>query len=157
MPCLIHGAVLKHHTEFSGVETILILAPLLVGIIALGYTIAANLLRVWLKHRVKLALLEKLQHDPAHTESLEELQALIEENSVGSERAARVDYRVLGLTLAALGMPALLAAWLFGEPEWMTGAYFGGAICVAVGFILALLGVIVGYLERLPGEDIRKG
>lgn len=138
-------------------ETILILAPLLGGIIALGYTIAANLLRVWLKHRVKLALLEKLQHDPAHTESLEELQALIEENTAGSERAARVDYRIMGLALAAMGMPALLAAWLVGEPEWMTGAYFGGAICVAVGFILALLGAVLRYLERVPTEYIRRG
>lgn len=138
-------------------ETILIVVPLLAGIIALGYTIAANLLRVWLKHRVKLALLEKLQHDPAHTESLEELQALVNEDCAGSERVARVDYQVLGLTLAALGMPALLAAWLFGEPEWMTGAYFGGAICVAVGFILALLGAVVRHLERVPTEIIRKG
>ena len=138
-------------------ETILILAPVMGGIIALGYTIAANLLRVWLKHRVKLALLEKLQHDPAHTASLEELQALFNEDGVGSDRVARVDYRVLGFTLVILGMPALLAAWFLGEPEWMTGAYFGGAICVAVGFILALLGMVVRYLERMPEEFIRKG
>ncbi len=137
-------------------ETFLILAPLLAGIIALGYTIAANLLRVWLKHRVKLALLEKLQHDPAHAESLEELQAILEEDSAGSERAARVDYRVLGVTLAALGMFSVLAAWLFGEPEWMTGAYFGGVICVAVGFILALLGLVVRYLEKLPEMAARR-
>jgi hypothetical protein len=139
------------------VETILIVVPLMAGIVALGYTIAANLLRVWLKHRVKLALLEKLQHDPAHTESLEELQALLNEDSGGGEGAARVDYRVLGLTLAALGMPALLAAWFFGEPEWMTGAYFGGVICVAVGFILALLGAVLRHVERIPSEYIRKG
>lgn len=137
-------------------ETFLILAPLLAGIIALGYIIAANLLRVWLKHRLKLALLEKLQHDPAHRESLDELQALLDESASGTEQAVRVDYRVLGVTLAALGMLSLLAAWLFGEPEWMTGLYFGGVICLAVGFILALLGLVVRYVERLVGEPLHK-
>ena len=137
-------------------ETFLILAPLLAGIIALAYVIAANLLRVWLKHRLKLALLEKLQHDPSHRESLDELQALLDESASGTEQAARVDYRVLGVTLAALGMLSLLAAWLFGEPEWMTGLYFGGVICLAVGVILALLGLVVRYVERLVGEPLHK-
>lgn len=137
-------------------ETFLILAPLLAGIIALGYIIAANLLRVWLKHRLKLALLEKLQHDPSHRESLDELQALLDESASGTEQAVRVDYRVLGVTLAALGLLSLLAAWLFGEPEWMTGLYFGGVICLAVGVILALLGLVVRYVERLVGEPLHK-
>jgi len=137
-------------------ETFLILAPLLAGIIALAYVIAANLLRVWLKHRLKLALLEKLQHDPSHRESLDELQALLDESTSGTEQAVRMDYRVLGVTLAALGMLSLLAAWLFGEPEWMTGLYFGGVICLAVGVILALLGLVVRYVERLVGEPLHK-
>lgn len=132
-------------------ETFLILTPPLAGIIALGYVVTANLLRAWLKHRVKLALLEKLQHDPAHAESLADLEALLEEGSAGPE-GRRLDYRVLGVTLAGFGMASLAAAWLFGEPEWMTGAYFGGVICLAVGFILALLGLILRYVERLPGE-----
>ncbi len=135
-------------------ETFLILAPLLAGIIALGYVIAANLLRVWLKHRLKLALLEKLQHDPSHRESLEELQALLDESASATGGAVRVDYRVLGVTLAALGLLSLLVAWLFGEPEWMTGLYFGGVICLAAGFILALLGLVVRYVERLVAEPI---
>ncbi len=137
-------------------ETFLILVPLLAGIIALGYIIAANLLRVWLKHRLKLALLEKLQHDPSHRESLDELQALLDESAAETERVARVDYRVLGVTLAGLGLLSLLAAWLFGEPEWMTGLYFGGVICLAAGFILALLGLVVRYVERLVGEPLHK-
>ena len=137
-------------------ETVLILAPLLAGIIALGYIIAANLLRVWLKHRLKLALLEKLQHDPSHRESLDELQALLDERGADTGVAVRVDYRVLGVTLAALGLLSLLVAWLFGEPEWMTGLYFGGVICLAAGIILALLGLVVWYVERLVSEPLHK-
>ena len=137
-------------------ETFLILAPLLAGIIALGYIIAANLLRVWLKHRLKLALLEKLQHDPSHRESLDELQALLDERGVGTGVANRVDYRVLGVTLTALGLVSLLVAWLFGEPEWMTGLYFGGVICLAAGINLALLGLVVWYVERLVSEPLHK-
>lgn len=135
----------------SVLETFLILAPPLAGIIALGYVVAANLLRVWLKHRVKLALLEKLQHDPAHAESLADLEALLGQGGIGPE-GRWLDYRVLGVTLAGLGMLSLVTAWLFGEPEWMTGAYFGGVICLAAGSILVLLGVILHYVERLPGE-----
>ena len=137
-------------------ETVLILAPLLAGIIALGYIIAANLLRVWLKHRLKLALLEKLQHDPSHRESLDELQALLDERGAGTGVSNRVDYRVLGVTLTALGLVSLLVAWLFGEPEWMTGLYFGGVICLAAGIILALLGLVVWYVERLVSEPLHK-
>ncbi|MBL7645823.1 MAG: hypothetical protein JNK74_06485 [Candidatus Hydrogenedentes bacterium] len=137
-------------------ETFFILAPLLVGIIALGYVIAANLLRVWLKHRLKLALLEKLQHDPSHGETLEELQALLDESASTTGGSVRVDYRILGVTLAALGLLSLLAAWLFGEPEWMTGLYFGGVICLAAGFILALLGLVVRYVERIVAEPLHK-
>lgn len=137
-------------------ETFLVLAPPLAGIVALVYIIAANLLRVWLKHRLKLALLEKLQHDPAHRESLDELQALLDESTLATGRSVRVDYRVLGVSLAALGLLSLLAAWLIGEPRWTTGLYFGGVICLATGFILTLLGLVVRYVERLVAEPLHR-
>lgn len=132
-------------------KTLLIVAPLLLGIIALAYTVAANLLHVWLNHRVKMALLERLQADPAQLENLRELQQMLDA-STKTESWQLVDHVVVGVTLAALGILSALAAWCCGGQGWMTGAYFGGVICVAVGFILTLLGLITRYLARLPLE-----
>ena len=67
-----------------------------------------------------------------------------------SGKAPLVDHVVVGVTLAALGTLSALAAWCCGGQGWMAGAYLGGVVCVAVGFILTLLGLITRYLARLP-------
>lgn len=127
-----------------------IVVPLLLGIIALVYTVAANLLRVWLNHRVKIALLERLQADPAPLDSPHALQDLVNSDLAHTQSPNRVDYVVAGVTLAALGTCSALAAWCCGAREWMAGAYLGGIVCVAVGFILTLLGLLMRYLSKLP-------
>jgi hypothetical protein len=131
-------------------KTILIVAPLLVGIIILLYTIIANLLRVWLDHRIKLALLEKLQHDPHAPATAEELRALLDEHSVDAERKPHVDYVIVGAALSFIGFCTALAAYILGHGQSSAGVYFGGVVCVAVGGILALLGLLIRYLKRLP-------
>lgn len=131
-----------------------ILTPILLGIIALAYTIAANLLRVWIDHRVKIALLEKLQRDPARAPSPEELRELLEGSAEGRERRDTVDFVIAGSALAAMGVASAFTAWCFGGGGWLTGAYLGGIVCVIVGFILALLGMVVRYLTRSPVEPI---
>jgi len=138
------------------VKTLLIIAPLLLGIIALAYTVAASLLSVWLNHRVKMALLKKLQSDPGAMEGLQDLQEFVNGPESGAQPGQRVDHVIVGMTLASLGIVSALAAWCFGGQGWMTGAYFGGVICVAVGCILTLLGLITRYLARLPIEPGRK-
>jgi len=131
-------------------NTVYIVAPLLMGIILLLYTIFANLLRVWLDHRVKLALLEKLQKDPGAPASLEELAALLDDRSEESAGRDQVDYAVVGFVLAGIGVASALAGYLWGHGPASAGIYFGGVACVAVGAILILLGLLLRYLERLP-------
>ena len=131
-------------------KTFLILAPLLVGILILLYTIIANLLRVWLDHRIKMALLERLQHDPNAPATAEELQALLEEHSVGPARKHRVDYVIMGAVLSLIGFCTALLAHILGHGQSSAGVYFGGVVCVAVGGILVLLGLLTRYLARLP-------
>jgi len=131
-------------------KTLLIVVPLLLGIIALGYTVAANLLRVWMNHRVKMALLEQLQADPDRRDGLEHLQELVNSGTAGSNRGQWVDHGTVGVTLATIGILSALGAWCCGGQGWTAGAFIGGVICVAVGFILTLLGLITRYLARLP-------
>ncbi len=131
-------------------KTILIVAPLLVGIVILLYTIIANLLRVWLDHRIKMAILERLQHDPHAPGTAEELQALLDEHSVEAVRKNHVDYVIVGAVLASIGFCTAFAAYILGHGQSSAGVYFGGVVCVAVGGILALLGLLLRYLKRLP-------
>jgi hypothetical protein len=131
-------------------NTVYIVAPLLLGIILLLYTIFASLLRVWLDHRVKLALLEKLQKDPNSPATLDEVAALLDGSSEESARKGKVDYTVVGFVLAAIGLASALSGYLWGHGPASAGIYFGGVACVAVGAILVLLGLLLRYLERLP-------
>lgn len=132
-----------------------IVTPILLGIIALAYTIAANLLRVWLDHRIKIALLEKLQRDPSRAPSPDELRDLLEGSRSGPGNNSRIDFVIAGPALAAMGGASAFTAWCLGGGGWLTGAYLGGIVCVIVGVILALLGMVVRYLTRSPVESMR--
>ena len=136
-------------------NTLLIVVPLLLGIIALGYTITANLLRVWLEHRVKLALLERLQSDGDGVDGLAHLQSLVDGDTGNGRGRPWVDHVVVGVTLAILGAGSILSAWWCGGQGTLTGVYFGGVLCVAVGFILTVLGLITRFLARLPVQTPR--
>ena len=126
------------------------------GIVILLYTIIANILRVWLAHRVKMALLEKLQHDPHAPATVEELHELLEDHSDGPARKAHVDYVIVGAALAVIGFCTALAAYVLGHGQSSTGVYFGGVTCVVVGAILMLLGLLVRYLGCLPVDSEMK-
>jgi hypothetical protein len=132
------------------VKTMLIVGPLLVGITVLLYTIISNLLRVWLDHRVKLALLETLEHDPNAPATAEELQALLEEHAIAPGRKSKLDYCVVGMVLLVIGTCTGLAGYIWGHGMASAGVYFGGVTCIAVGAILVLLGLLLRYLARLP-------
>lgn len=119
---------------------------LLAGIIALGYTVVANLLRVWLNHRVRLALLEAAEPRPGHAG---EVDSLVRGAAPVAGRPPLVDHVTLGVTLAVLGSASALLAWFLGGRSWMAGAFLGGVACIALGFLLTLLGLLMRYLSRL--------
>ncbi|MBI3118376.1 MAG: hypothetical protein HYZ00_06805, partial [Candidatus Hydrogenedentes bacterium] len=58
--------------------TLLIALPLVLAAIFLMYGLFRNLVRLWLDHRVKMALLEKLEHRPDLVNSVQDLQSLLE-------------------------------------------------------------------------------
>lgn len=150
------GSIGEETRRMATLNTFLIIAPLLAGIIALVYTIASNLVRVWVRHRLAMALLEKLQHEPDHAETLESLERLALPPKPGEAGAPWVDHRTTGLVLAASGLGTVLAAGILGDPTWKSGLSIGGVICLATGAILALLGFVTRYVERLPAGLPRK-
>ncbi|MBX3177810.1 MAG: hypothetical protein KF886_10640 [Candidatus Hydrogenedentes bacterium] len=131
-------------------KTLWIVLPLLAGIIALAYTVVANLLRVWLNHRVRLALLEAAEPGPGHSGEPPEVESLVCGAAPVAGRPPLVDHVTLGVTLAVLGSASALIAWFLGGQPWMAGAFLGGVACIAVGFLLTLLGLLMRYLSRLP-------
>lgn len=131
-------------------NTLLIVAPVLAGMLILLYIILANVLRLWLDHRVKMALLEKLRRDPDAPGTMEEIQALLEADEHDAPRKSPVDYVIVGGVLVLLGVGTAGTAYLLGQGQASVGVYFGGVVCVAVGAILILLGLLIRYLTQLP-------
>ena len=133
-------------------NTLWIVLLLIAGIIALAYTVVANLLRVWLNHRVRLALLEGAEPGPKHAGEAAEVDLLVRGAAPVAGRPPLVDHVTLGVTLAVIGSASALLAWCLGGQPWTAGAFLGGVACVAVGFLLTLLGLLMRYLSRLPVE-----
>ena len=131
-------------------NTLLIVAPVLVGMLILLYIILANVLRLWLDHRVKMALLEKLRRDPEAPGTMEEIQALLDADKEDAPQKGSVDYVIVGTILVVLGFCSAGGAYLLGQGQASVGVYLGGVACVSVGAILILLGLLIRYLTRLP-------
>jgi len=126
--------------------------PLLIVIVTLIYTVIRSIGRVWLEHRVRMALLEKLENRPELIKSFNELHGLLDTNSSEEERTNRQDYLLTGVMLAVLGVVCVILYSTIGGGRWAVGAYWGGVACVVLGFLLALLGLLLRFLARLPSE-----
>lgn len=134
------------------IYNILIASPLLIVLIVLVYTIGRSIGRLWLDHRVKLALLEKLEKNPDLVSSMDDLQELLDSPETLEQQPFRQDLLIVGVVLAVLG--ALFAVYFgnLGRGQTAVGAYIGGVVCVVLGFLLALIGLLARYLSRPPKE-----
>ena len=106
-------------------EPILIIVPLLlvVGIFTAGA--ARSVVRAWLDHRVKLALLQKYNDRPELFGSPEELQELIDRQKDDHASRSPQDYRLTGAFLAVIGMGCTKFGerWDMGAEELMVEAF----------------------------------
>ena len=117
--------------------------------------VARGLFRAWFDHAFRMALLERLEHRPALAESFPELEELLRDGS-GGERGGGVSFAVMGLTVSAVGVVALLAGRALAVGRLASGLYFGGVACVPVGFALVLAGVFFRLAAR-GGADKGRG
>ncbi len=120
--------------------------PLVFAIGYFIYIIARHIGRAWVDHRVRMVLLERLEARP---ELMDEVQDVIaRENSKVREKGQ--DPVLTGVILALIGVFCVVAYAIAGGGLWAVGAYWGGVACVALGFILALLGLLIRFLTRGP-------
>ena len=126
-----------------------ITVPLTAVLLGLVYTVARNVGRLWLDHRVKLALLEKLESKPDLLRSFDELQTLLDDTPKYEAESTRVDYMVTGVVLVLIGLVCVIVAAPLGG-RTAVGVYVGGVACVVLGFMLALVGLITWFLSRTP-------
>lgn len=129
-------------------ESIAIGLPLFIVIATITFLVMRNLVRLWLDHRVKMALLEKFETHPELLPGLRELQEVLDGPARQQEERRRLHYVWTGIFLALVGVGCALFAhaWLSGR--YATGLYFGGLACVLLGFLLTLLGLAMRHLSR---------
>ncbi|NLV46401.1 MAG: hypothetical protein GXY07_18115 [Candidatus Hydrogenedentes bacterium] len=124
--------------------------PLIVAVVTLVYIILREMTRVWLEHRVKMLLLERLEDKPELLYSFQDLQELLDGRPARVETGGKSDLTVTGLFLALIGILFVIVNALVGSSQWGVGAYFGGVACVVLGFLLATIGLVVRLLRRPP-------
>lgn len=124
--------------------------PLIVAVVTLVYIILREMTRVWLEHRVKMLLLERLEDKPELLYSFQDLQELLDGRPAQLKNVGKSDLTVTGLFLALIGILFVIVNALMGSSQWGVGAYFGGVACVVLGFLLATIGLVVRLLRRPP-------
>jgi hypothetical protein len=137
-------------------NALFILLPLLAVIAAVAYGVMRALGRIWLDHRVKLALLEKLQDKPEVLESFQEIQGILAGVSTGNVNPNRQDFTVTGIFLSLIGIACAIIGWSWGVGTLAVGIHVGGWVCIVLGMALASLGLLIRWLSRSPGERGRK-
>ena len=134
----------------SSLYTLLITVPLVLVLAGMAYTIASNVVRLWLDHRVKLKLLEKLESRPDLLRSFDELHNLLDDSPHWEEEKRQVDYLITGVMLGLIGVACAVLSQTLGAGRSAVGIYFGGVACVALGFILSLVGLLTRFLAKTP-------
>ncbi|HOC68194.1 MAG TPA: hypothetical protein PLL36_02385 [Candidatus Hydrogenedentes bacterium] len=128
----------------------LLAIPLVITVVTLVYIILREMTRVWLEHRVKMLLLERLEKRPDLLYSIGEMQELLDGRSANEEENNKTNLAVTGLFLTLIGLLFVILNALIGSTQWGVGAYFGGVACVVVGFLLTTIGLVVRLLRRPP-------
>lgn len=124
--------------------------PLIVAVVTLVYMIIREMTRVWLEHRVKMLLLERLEDKPELMYSFDEVQELLDGRPASEEQQTKVNLAATGLFLAIIGLLFVLLNAVIGRTQWGVGAYFGGVACVVIGFLLTTIGLVIRLLRRPP-------
>lgn len=121
-----------------------ILLLLVIVMAAFGFGVLRTLLRIWLEHRVRLAVWEQTGEPPSA-----DVEALAGVPQARRE-LARQDYVVTGALLAALGGAGVVAGQVIGLGNLAVGLYLGGFVCIGLGILILLLGFLIRALARGP-------
>lgn len=128
-------------------KTIVFMLPFALVILTIIYALVRSIAQAWVQHRVQMSLLEKLEARPDLLDQLQEVQDLLAAQEAARDVWWRPDFILTGVILAGLGIVCAVTAAALGGSQTATAAYFGGVICVCLGFILAIIGLLMHYLS----------
>ena len=128
-------------------HTVLLILPFALVILAIIAVLIRTIGQVWVSHRVQMTLLERLEERPELLETMQEVQDLVEEPRPRPASAVAPDYVLTGVMLAGIGIACAVVVGMLGRSQVATAIYFGGVMCVCLGFILAVVGLLVRYLH----------
>ena len=128
---------------------ILVILPFALVLAVLLYGILRVFGRIWLEHRVRLALLERIDKKPELIESVQGLMNLMGAAEPFS-RGTRQDYAVTGILLSIIGGGCCGVGWMLHSGKLAVGIYAGGWMCVFLGLVLFMIGLFVRKLLRHP-------
>lgn len=134
-------------------EAFLILIPLIIAVVTVIYGVIYSLVAAWFEHRYRLALLDRLEENPALLGESVTVEDVLPrtESAIRSERQ---NYALTGAILACVGIFAALLGRTIRVGEVAVGIYLGGVMCLALGVVLALLGLAVWGLTRPRGTRV---
>jgi len=114
---------------------LLTLAAVLVALVRAFY-------RTVFRHRLRLELLRTLQNHPDWIAQDESLADLVNEAPTAAPSRSRISLHVVGLSLCILGLGCGGAGRSMGSGRVAVGLYLGGAICVWLGLLVILIGLV---------------
>ena len=134
------------------VNPLLIVLPILALTFAVAYGAFRSFGRLWIEHKVRLALLERIQEKPELIESFPDLRDLV----FTGNAAGRQSYPLTGVLLGVIGAGCVLGGRALRVGKLAVGIYSGGLICIGLGVLLALAGIAIQWFSRNPVLSPRK-
>lgn len=131
---------------------IVFMLPFVLVIATLLYALIRTIGRVWLQHRVRMTLLEQLERQPELLEQWHQMDSLLAEPPAVQTNTYMPDFILTGACLAVVGILTAFVAAVIGGSQTATAAYFGGVICVCLGFIIGMVGLLTRYLNHHPAD-----
>ncbi len=127
-----------------------LMLPFLLALAVFLYVVFRSLFRVWIDYRVRMAILEKVEHKPELLRAFEDLEEPAELVADENPASPKTDLTLTGVSLTVIGVIFVLVNGVLGKSEWAVGAYFGGVACIVLGFVLCSVGLLVRFLEHSP-------
>lgn len=130
-------------------EPLILILPVVFVVLMVFAAAVLSLIGLWLEHRARVRFLEKLEENPDLVSRLDDVRSVLA-GPTPSARAQRQDYALTGLLLTAIGVACIVAGKMLRVGQMAVGVHLGGIVCVAIGILLGLLGLLIRAMSREP-------
>lgn len=133
-----------------------IIIPVVIAVIVVVYGIFRMVGRVWLERSIRLALLERIEEKPELVDKVPDILEALTGLPDKAPLPTKQDFTLTGVILAGIGLVCALIGRSMKEGTFAVGLYTGGMICVGLGVLLAIFGLIVRWVARTPVDLVKK-